>query len=111
MRNLVPLLALVASDGMASPHSTISRGVTSLDVTTRDVTIVDEMTDIIAFAASQSNCDVLNCAAVVAAAVGITACIFIGGPGGVACVISSVAGGAKSGLDKFLEDNNVCPAN
>lgn len=101
MHYLVPLLALVASTGMASPDSTINPDVTSLDATsldatTRDVNTVDEMTDILAFAASQSNCNVMNCAAVLAAGVTITACIFMGGPGGVACVLNSVAGGAKS---------------
>lgn len=95
MRYLVPLLALVASIGMASPASTINRDVTSYDVTSGHVVSVEEMTDAIAFAASQSACDLFKCAAVIADFFCITACIFLG-PAAVPCILGCVAGGASA---------------
>ncbi|ETS81018.1 hypothetical protein PFICI_06020 [Pestalotiopsis fici W106-1] len=108
MRFSLPLLALVASSGMASPNSIISR----------DVTTTEAVTDAITFAAAEDDCDLLKCAAVIASAACIGASIALG-PGGIPSLLGCTAGGASAicpcancvdALGDFLKNNSICPS-
>ncbi|KAI1843719.1 hypothetical protein JX265_008455 [Neoarthrinium moseri] len=108
MRFSVPVLALLASGGMASPNSIISR----------DVTTTEAVTEAISFAVAADDCDLLKCAAVIASAACIGASIALG-PGGIPSLLGCTAGGASAicpcancvdALGDFLKNNNVCPA-
>ncbi|KAF2728793.1 hypothetical protein EJ04DRAFT_448600 [Polyplosphaeria fusca] len=104
MRFSIPLVSLFAATLSASP--------TSLDTRAQSVN-TNDMTNFISFAA-QADCDLFQCANVVASA----ACIIAGiGTGQVEAVLACVASGATGicpcagcvdALNDFLTSNGVC---